>query len=256
MKKVLAVALSIAFLGSAQAASTFDGPYVGLTIGDYSGDSEMSEGYDFFFGDGPFGSDSFFGPGFLGVDGGFSTDLGSGNHLGGVFGYAKTFNRFHLGAELQYQSNLGSTDYSGSAEEYSSDSGSLGVGVNVGIELKSALTVSLLPGFLVTPDTLIYGRIGRGSMETSYKYGINYSGSSIDGEDSIENGGSFSFSNAGTTDVNATVFGFGVKHAVSETVSMSIEYKKITADKVNIDNGFVEFETEITGVEAGLQYRF
>lgn len=205
MKKTAIFTLCFAFLGTAQAGNNFEGSYAGVTLGSYSGNLDLTTASGVKLK--------------IGEDG---RDIG----FGGVLGYGRNFQSFNFGVEAQYQQNLGSVKLS---EPDSSISG----------QINDAWNISFLPGFVASPETLVYGRLGVGNINTEVTRKTSTA------------------SETDTESMDALVLGLGVKHLFTDTISGSFEYKQLSADKTIVFSGS-SFKSEVTssGLEFGLQYKF
>ena len=110
-------------------------------------------------------------------------------------------------------------------------------------EVKSAWSVSLLPGIMATPTTLVYGRLGAGNIGADVW-------DTEPGDEDKE-----------SQNMDLMVLGLGVKHAFSDAMTLSVEYKTMTADKTfkaDGDEGEQTYKSDVesTGLEVGLQYHF
>ncbi|NPA72160.1 MAG: porin family protein [Gammaproteobacteria bacterium] len=196
MKKIIMAAVLASTFGAAQASEKFNSGYVGVTAGSYSAEGKINGTK--VKGDG--------------------AELG----LGVVVGFHHRFagSKFVLGGEGQIQQNLGK------ASCVTCYNGGLASG-----DIKQAWNISVLPGFLVGDDSLLYARLGFGSVNYERKVG----------------------SFQATDDVDSSTYGLGYKAFVNEATSLSVEYKSVKASKsYGVDK--IEFDT--AGIEVGVQYQF
>jgi opacity protein-like surface antigen len=197
-KTLLALGLATLSMGAFASNSTFEGPYVGASVNkvDLSADVRSNAASIDFSNEG--------------------RNLGLGFNLG----YGVLNNNFYCAVEAGIRSG------SGEAEgEYS--------GVVVKIEGEQSWDVSLLPGFKVNDSTLIYGRIGMGSMSGKAVIpGTTYSS---------------------TEDLDTMIWGLGLQALYSEALSGRLEVSKTSFDKKFESERWVG---EATALSIGIQYGF
>jgi predicted porin len=202
MKKVLsAVIASTALFVSVSHAGSFDGAYIGggitMSKGEWSETSYKSNG-------------------------------NNENGLNLNIGYGAEFGSFYLGGEFAHMTNLG-------------DFGESNISVPVGrttVTGKAETSggsgnfVSLIPGFVVTPDLLIYGRIGRGNF--------NYDQSA-----KLSTGQTVNNSQDGTMNF----VGAGLRYNFTKKASLVVDY---------MQGKNAEGDVDVTSQTAtiGAQYRF
>lgn len=188
----LTVAAVVGFTAS-QAHADFSGPYVGVQLGYGKTTADVS---------GTVGGTSFSGD-----------DSEGGVNYGILGGYGRQFGNFYLGGELE--ASLSNAEYSQTVN-----------GVSGRIEQDWTLGAALRAGYVVAPNTMIYGRAGIVST--------NFEGSATNGASSV------------SADENFTGFRFGggVEFLVTQNIGLRAEYTRTEyADKtftsgantVNID---------------------
>lgn len=193
------VASALLATAGANAASDFDGSYVG--VGATMGKGTWSESV-------------------------LTTNEGSfevGANLNA--GYGTTFGSFYLGGDFAYNTNGG--DLGKNTMVVSR------VTINTQAKAKSSKFVSIVPGFVVAPSTMIYGRFGIGS-----------------GDFEVSAIGSNGRSAAVGTNGGLKTIGAGVRYNVIKNVSAIAEISQTTA--FNTDGA----EPRIQTITAGVQYRF
>jgi opacity protein-like surface antigen len=197
-KTMMAAVVASALLATAGAnAAGFNGPYVGFDAGYTTLKSD--------------GLASTFGSELEGSNVNFGVQLGYGAVVSGSF---------YLGGEIGLRNNVG-------------DFGDKTVTGTVGSATLSAKTstakmFSLIPGFVVTPNTLVYGRLGRGNT---------------DNEISASNTLGQSASTTNNADFN--VYGLGVDYLMTKNLSVKAEANSISAD-----------DASGTSFNVGVNYRF
>jgi opacity protein-like surface antigen len=198
MKKTIlaALAASVFATGAAQAAG-FDGFYAGVSAGMMKGDVKTS------------------------LDGDRMTE-GNVDHsanFGVMAGYGTTFGNIYLGGELAWNNNQGELGESKLGNDsYTS-------------ETKSTKSFSLIPGYLLSPKTMVYGRLGKANADTEVKRN----------NEKI------------TGDIDVIVYGFGVNHLISNNVSVRAEYRNAKGDR---SENSIKQEVSSNGFDVALQYRF
>lgn len=152
-------------------------------------------------------------------------------------GYAMSFGNFNLAAELGYTSGYGE------AELWS------GYGDSESYELTRGKTFSILPGYKLGQDTLVYGRFGIVKAEGEYS-------------NSWDSGDTYSL------DFSGKIWGIGVKHAFTPNLIAVLEYQATEFDEestysYSYDNGSgytygysYTDEPSSNGVKLGVQYTF
>jgi len=229
-----AAAVALAFAGvSAASAANFDGLYVGggvalnkMTVGVTSKYSEYYYGDTF----NEVESD---------ISGDDDHDLGFNLNVG----YGMSFGRFNVAIEAAYTSSYGeSKPYSYSWNDYSE---------SMKAELTGGKSVSILPGFKISENTLVFGRIGYVEAEGELSWT-----DSIDG------------TLKGSKDFSGTIWGIGVKHAITSNLVAVLEYQATEFDAETILSGGDTFsaddyntwsdtaEPKSTGITLGVQYTF
>lgn len=202
MRKNLYLAVVSAALLSSQAnAGSFDGAYIGggitMSKGEWSEPSYKSTG-----------------------------DNENGLNLN--IGYGAEFGSFYLGGEFAHMTNLG--DFG--KGNLTIPSGRTTITAKAETSGGSGNFVSLIPGFIATPDLLIYGRIGRGNF--------NYDQSAT-----LPTGQTFSTSQDGTMNF----FGAGLRYNFTKKASLVVDY---------MQGKNAEGDVDVTSQTAtiGGQYRF
>jgi hypothetical protein len=141
---------------------------------------------------------------------------GSNVNFGVQLGYGATISgNFYLGGEVGLRNNAG---------DFGSKTIS-GTSTTVSLKTSNAKMFSLLPGFVVSPNTLIYARIARMNVDT---------------EATITNPNSSS-----TGSGNANIYGLGVDYLMTSNLSVKAEANKISAS-----------DTDGTSFNVGVNYRF
>lgn len=165
-------------------------------------------------------------------------------------GYAMSFGQFNLAGELSYQTSYGeATPYSGSLVE-----GSYRDSFSEKIELANGVAISILPGYKIGKDTLVYGRLGyvRAKAKSSYSWSNNQGDSDYESD---------------STKVNGIQYGIGVKHAFTLKLSAVLEYQAVNFKKKTIfsesgsGDGYTwsykeTIQPSSNGVLMGMQYAF
>lgn len=132
---------------------------------------------------------------------------GQGIFGGGVIGYQWTFaNQFNLALELN--GSLSSLRYHGAYEDNSLAETSSGT-----FTLNRSFGVSFLPGYAVVPRAILYARLGvvRGRF--------NYQETKLFANQSAE---------VNQTEwLNGYIYGLGVETAMTENISLRVEYDRI-----------------------------
>lgn len=199
MKKTILAALAASVLatGMAQAAG-FNGPYVGFDAGYTTLKSE--------------GLASTIGSELEDSNVNFGVQLGYGATLGGSF---------YLGGEIGLRNNVG---------DFGSKSFTVaGIPATAEAKTSTAKMFSLIPGFVVSPKTLIYARIAR--LNTDVEVTLKAPTLNIT-ETSTSNG-------------DANIYGLGVDYLMTNNLSVKAEANKVSADDVNG-----------TSFNVGVNYRF
>jgi opacity protein-like surface antigen len=199
MKKIIiaALAASVFATGAAQAAG-FNGAYVGFDAGYTTLKSN--------------GLASTIGSELEGSNVNFGVQLGYGATISG---------NFYLGGEFGLRNNAG---------DFGSKSSTIyGAPVTIDTKISTAKMFSLLPGFVVSPNALIYARITRINVDTE----ATATAPSLNR----------SFSTTSSSDVN--VYGLGVDYLMTSNLSVKAEANKLSADGA-----------DGTSFNVGVNYRF
>lgn len=128
----------------------------------------------------------------------WSSDLGGNGFVGGLFGgYGRTFGSFYLGGE-------GTVEY-GKIEGNFSDQANY----NRTISLEETYSLSMRPGYFLTPQTLAYGRVGWAASK--FKVSQDATGAAPMPQ----------------TDewVNGIVAGFGLEQEVAKSLALRLDYR-------------------------------
>ena len=195
-KTLLALTLSTMSVAAFAGNSSFEGPYVGATI------SMLNTDADFKVDEGTVKVDS------DGNNAGYGLSLGYGALNGSFYG----------AVEAAFRVNYGTSEDS---------TGLLKTDVKDGWEL------SFLPGYLVDETTLIYARIGFGS---------------VNAELSLP-----SIGMSETDDLDSMVWGLGFQKAFTDQVSAKLEYNRTSFNKKYTG---LEIDGDSSGLSLGVQYRF
>lgn len=235
-----AAAVALGLTAGTASADAFNGFYVGtgLAVNKMSGElvSTYSANYN-----GDLYSDS------------DSGSVGGDKHNAALnlsAGYAMSFGQFNLAGELSYQTSYGkATPYA-----YSYSSNGYSYSESLKIELTKGVAISILPGYKVGKDTLVYGRLGyvRAKAKSAYSESDNEG---------------YSYSENDSTKVSGIQYGIGVKHAFTPKLSAVLEYQAVNFKKKTIlsesdsGDGWTESYKETiqpssNGVLMGMQYAF
>lgn len=197
MKKTILAALAASVLatGAAQAAG-FNGVYIGADAGYTTLKSD-------------------------GLESTIGSELEDSNvNFGVQLGYGLTSGSFYFGGEIGLRNNVG--DFG--SKTITGPGGS----ATINAKTSTAKMFSILPGFVVSPNALVYARIGRGNTDV---------------EASASNSLGQSMSSTSNGDFN--IYGLGMDYMVSGNLSVKAEVNKISADDANG-----------TSLNAGVNYRF
>lgn len=201
----LALALMLSGATTAVSADAFDGLYLGAGLAINKMSSKFSTSYTDSTGfvlneQESYGGDKFDVAGNLAV------------------GYGLNFGQFNLAFELSYQNSYGES------KPYSSTFGSFSDSIRM--ELTQGVALSVMPGFKVGKDTLLYGRLGyvRAKAEADYS-------------------DSTGFSDSDSEKVRGMLYGIGMKHAFTPNLSALVEYQA-----VNFRSETIYSETGACGV--------
>ncbi len=203
----------VAFSLPATAQSVFDGAYIGAQIG--MGQTSADGNYE----PGTSGNSAF----------SFSDDENGLN--GGIFaGYGKNiYQNFWLGGEFAY---------SRSDAEYKYDDGT----VNGKIEQNETWEIALRPGYLIQPETMVYGRLGL--VKT------NFDAYASDGTTTI----------SGDKTLDGVRFGLGVEHSLENNFSIRLDASYTNYEDYSISDSTTQEKVSIDGdeklIRIGIAYRF
>lgn len=172
---------------------------------------------------------------YVGGDMGYTTLKSNG--LASTIGSELESSNVNFGAQLGYGAKLGSSFYLGGEFGFRNNAGDFGdktttisrQQVKLSATTSRALSFSVLPGFIVSPNTLVYARLGRINVDTEATM------------TNLTTGASFSTTSSG----NANIYGLGVDYLVSGNLSVKAEANKISAS-----------DTDGTTFNLGVNYRF
>lgn len=226
----LAVVVLLSATTTTVSADAFDGPYVGAGLAVNKMSAKLSSSYTestgYFENDqSSFGGDKF--------DVAANLAVGYGLNLG----------QFNLAFELSFQNSYGeSKPYTYSEPGFSE---------SISMELTKGVAVSVMPGFRVGKDTLLYGRLGY----VRAKGKVNYSDST-------------GFSESGSAKLRGMLYGIGMKHAFTPNLSALLEYQAVNFKSKEIFNetgscgagcsysDTTSVKPSSNGVLLGMQYSF
>ena len=135
-------------------------------------------------------------------------------------GYGALFNTFYLGAEVGARTGSGKAEYSDGLAT---------------IEGKESWDISLLPGFLLNDSTLVYGRVGMGSVNGKSKVpAVGYSKSD---------------------DFDTVVWGLGFETPMMTNVLGRIEVSRTSFEKKYSSTG-EKWSGDATAISVGIQSYF
>ncbi len=199
MKKTILAALAASVLatGAAQAAG-FNGPYVGLDAGYTTLKSE-------------------------GLASTIGSELEDSNvNFGVQLGYGATLSgNFYLGGEFGLRNNAG---------DFGSKSFTIaGRAATAKAETSTAKMFSLIPGFVISPNTLVYARIARVNVDTEATITVP----------------SLNLSQSSTSNGDANIYGLGIDYLMNSNLSVKAEANKLAAD-----------DADGTSFNVGVNYRF
>ncbi|HQR95726.1 MAG TPA: outer membrane beta-barrel protein [Thiotrichales bacterium] len=198
-KTILATLVASGLLATAAVnAAGFDGVYAGADVGFTKGEWNET-GFDM---------------------------SGNQTNFGLNLGYGATMGNFYLAGELAFRNN--GADFGDKNITLS------GIPVKVGAKATTTKMISILPGFVVSKNTLIYARLGRGNTDMEYT------------ATNLNNGASFTQSQNG--DFN--IYGLGMNYLMTTNLSVVAEVNRAVG---NIDNGG---DATMTSLNAGINYRF
>lgn len=231
-KSLLAVMTVAAATGmmSGTANANFDGMYVGGGLAM----NKMTVKYSY--------DDSFFDESFYSQNTGGDNDHSFELNLNA--GYGMSFGQFNVAGEFSYATGLGeATPYSWGY----SDIGGFSYNYSTKAELSNAWAISILPGYKLSNNTLIYGRLG-------------YVGAKLKLSESYSDSNGFSDGYSDSKSVNGILYGIGMKHAFTPQLAAVLEYQATDFKKETFADGgegFSEYaEPASNGVLLGIQYSF
>lgn len=236
-KIAAAMAIAFATVGTAS-ADNFDGFYVGGGVAFNKMTSKTASHYDeYYYGDTYSTVDETIG-GDEDHDVGFNLNVG----------YGVSFGSFNLAIEAAYTSSYGE------AEPYSYSANTnwgYSYGESAKMELTGGKSISILPGFKLSDDTLVYGRLGYVEAEGEFSWSDTTGWS-----DSV------------SKDFSGTIWGIGVKHAFTPNLVAVLEYQVTEFDSETLASGGYawsandynswhdDVEPASSGVTLGVQYTF
>lgn len=211
MKKLTIAALLAASFGmSAVQAAGFDGLYVGADATSNTAKLDVTS------------------PGVLVSTGEGSRQLGFGINLG----YGKTFGNFYLAGEAAYAVNQGET---GTTPASLTSNGVTDNG-NLSGKARNVRSLSILPGFVVSKDALIYARLGKGVMDAE----VNFYGTK----------GTTSY----TGDIDIITKGIGMEYKFNPAMSFRAEFNVSDGDTIAASGQ--KYTVSSNSLMAGVNYRF
>lgn len=142
-----------------------------------------------------------------------------GNTIGLGFnvGYGQSFDKLYLGGDFGYKTAAGKSKLTLGGNTYTT-------------EVTNVMGFSVLPGYYIEPETLLFARLGMNNVK-------------------VEAGGALT----GSETADATILGFGVKHVFNQDITGLFEYQQLTGDKTV--NG-ITYDLTATSFNFGLQYNF
>jgi len=154
---------------------------------------------------------------------GYGMNFGDKDHdaaLNLSAGYGASFGQAYLAGELSYQNSYGKADLL------------FGAGETLTGELKNGWAISVLPGYKLGKDTLAFARLGYVEAKGDLAF------------DGVSESHNFS----------GTVYGIGVKHAITPTIAAVLEYQSVVFSGKTIEGG--NFKPTSNGVMLGIQAGF
>ena len=155
-------------------------------------------------------------------EGGDRLTLGAVEHEPGInfnVGFGRTFGQFYVAVEGGYHNGVGKSETV------------LG-GETLTAELKDALSISVLPGFMLSNNTVAFARIGYARVEGEFSFG---------GESDSEK-------------FSGLLWGLGVKHAFTRNVAGVLEYQSFSPSGKDVEG--TNFKPASSGVVLGVQIGF
>ena len=246
MKKTLiaAAVTSVLVSSSVLASSPFDGLYGGLSVGSLDTKSETTASLKE-----------------VGNGGSFSEEVtikqksDSDSAVGFLVGYGQTFNGFYLGGEFNYRSSLGDSKAEAKGNDVLFTYGETDVNGNIKTELGQSFMLSLMPGYVVMDNVLVYAKLSYGLTEAKTTATISVPGS--DGKNITE------YSGTSTT----TGFGVGAEYAFTQNLSVRGEWLNLSSS--SFEQSVIDYDSDgrigekletdkitTSGFELSLLYRF
>jgi len=166
-------------------------------------------------------------------------DLGGQGFVGSLqAGYRQQFDQFILGGQIDGTWGNIENDTSLNAPGVPFD-------LNSTLAMTSMYTLSLRAGYLVNPETQIYGLVG-------------YSRGTFDGD--LTSSSTPGINTDYSYDLNGVTFGGGLETLVTDAVSVGIEYKMTNFDDNNLADfgggNRIDLETNVQTVQVFMNYRF
>lgn len=246
MKKTLiaAAVTSVLVSSSVLASSPFDGLYGGLSVGSLDTKSETTSSFKE-----------------VGNGGSFSEEVtikqksDSHSAVGFLVGYGQNFNGFYLGGEFNYRSSLGDSKAEAKGNDVLFTYDEIDFNGDIKTELGQSFMLSLMPGYVLMDNVLVYARLSYGLTEAKTTATLSVPG--FDGKDITE------YSGTSTT----TGFGVGAEYAFTQNLSVRGEWLNLTSssfDRIDSAESGSEKETDkletdkitTSGFELSLLYRF
>ena len=252
MKKTLiaAAVTSVLVSSSVLASSPFDGLYGGLSVGSLDTKSETKATSTYVdIEDGVDSSETLKG----------KQKANSENALGFIVGYGKTFDKFYLGGEFNYRSSLGNSKGDISSTTFNVNALPVEVDgdldLDIETELGQSFMLSLMPGYVVMDNVLVYARLSYGLTEAKTTITLK--------EPGYERKLVSEYSGTSTT----TGFGVGAEYAFTQNLSVRGEWLNLSSSsfeqsEIAYDSDYREgtkVETDkitTSGFELSLLYRF
>lgn len=149
--------------------------------------------------------------------------------VGGLFlGFGKYWDNFYLGAEIFGNASGAKSDWDTSVEDDDE-----GVDVDIDVKVKSQYGISLLPGYKINNNSLLYLRVG-----------YNWAKVDFDADASDDDGDDLFGSDDNET-VHGWGYGVGIETLLMDNLSVRAEYtytKYNDPDNDDEDDGHVDFD--------------